>query len=176
MMCAILSPIDPKTFGDVYLHLKGVASDSVTVGEEHHNDIPLPQVHALNCLKDIMTHAKFRAPSERYIGEALELAANCLSSSVWAIRNCGLMLLRACMTRLAPQGPESPPSEMEVNNGDRTRSSPLIVTMRMLQPDIDEPSKSTIRSEIIFAGLDLPSMLDWLIQITQYSHNPSIST
>ena len=156
MMCAVLSPIDPKTFGDVYLHLKSIASESVTVGEKHHNDIPLPQVHALNCLKDIMTHAKFRALSEQYIGEALELAANCLSSSIWAIRNCGLMLLRACMTRLTPQGTDSPPPyELEVNNGDVTRSSPLILTMRMLQSDIDEPSNSTIRSEIIFAGLDL---------------------
>ncbi|CAM1505583.1 Fc.00g112200.m01.CDS01 [Cosmosporella sp. VM-42] len=58
----------------------------------------LPQVHAYNCLKDIFKSsylASIGNPSEKYLPECLELAANGLKSELWAIRNCGLILLRS---------------------------------------------------------------------------------
>ncbi|EKG10898.1 Armadillo-like helical [Macrophomina phaseolina MS6] len=60
----------------------------------------LPQVHALNCLKDIFTNTKLALASEPYVAEGLSLAASRLESKVWAIRNCGLMLFRALIDRL----------------------------------------------------------------------------
>ncbi|KAF7547387.1 hypothetical protein G7Z17_g7765 [Cylindrodendrum hubeiense] len=58
----------------------------------------LPQVHAYNCLKDIFKSSYLTAvgnKSEKYLLQCLELAANGLKSELWAIRNCGLILLRS---------------------------------------------------------------------------------
>lgn len=40
----------------------------------------LPQVHALNCIKEIFTSSKLSIASEAYTGEGLELAASTLNS------------------------------------------------------------------------------------------------
>ena len=60
----------------------------------------LPQVHALNCIKDVLKSTRLREHSERYIQPSLQLAASSLRSQAWAIRNCGLMLFRAVIDRL----------------------------------------------------------------------------
>lgn len=43
-------------------------------------DISLPQVHALNCLKNLYFNTKLGAYSENYVSEGLDLAASCLES------------------------------------------------------------------------------------------------
>lgn len=43
----------------------------------------LPQVHALNCIKDIFTSSKLSTVSEAYIGEGLNLAARTLNSHMY---------------------------------------------------------------------------------------------
>ena len=43
----------------------------------------LPQVHALNCLKDIFTDARFGLSTEKYVADALETAASCLESPMY---------------------------------------------------------------------------------------------
>lgn len=43
----------------------------------------LPQVHALNCLKDIFTNTKLGEASEPFLGSCLNLAASRLESSVY---------------------------------------------------------------------------------------------
>ncbi|KAF2277988.1 uncharacterized protein EI97DRAFT_415834 [Westerdykella ornata] len=60
----------------------------------------LPQVHALNCIKEIFTTSKLSAASETYIGDGLDLAARTIKSHIWPIRNCGLMLFKALIERL----------------------------------------------------------------------------
>lgn len=45
-------------------------------------DSRLPQVHALNCVKDIFTTSRLSASSEMYISESLDLAAQTLNSKV----------------------------------------------------------------------------------------------
>ncbi|CAN9272384.1 unnamed protein product [Alternaria alternata] len=60
----------------------------------------LPQVHALNCIKEIFTTSKLSVASEAYIGQGLELAAKTLNSSIWPLRNCSLMLFKALIERL----------------------------------------------------------------------------
>jgi hypothetical protein len=42
----------------------------------------LPQVHALNCIKEIFMTSRLNIPSEAYIGEGLELAAETLNSKM----------------------------------------------------------------------------------------------
>ncbi|KXT12951.1 hypothetical protein AC579_4056 [Pseudocercospora musae] len=60
----------------------------------------LPQVHAMNCMKDILKNSNLGESSERHVHVALQLAADALRSDTWAIRNCGLMLFRAVIDRL----------------------------------------------------------------------------
>ncbi|KAF2477596.1 HEAT repeat protein-like protein [Lindgomyces ingoldianus] len=60
----------------------------------------LPQVHALNCLKEIFTTSRLSAASETYIGVGLDLAAKTLNSKIWPIRNSSLMLFKALIERL----------------------------------------------------------------------------
>lgn len=60
----------------------------------------LPQVHALNCIKEFFTTSRLSIASEAYLGEALTLASGTLNSKVWPIRNCGLMLFKALIERL----------------------------------------------------------------------------
>ncbi|KAF2400727.1 hypothetical protein EJ06DRAFT_529838 [Trichodelitschia bisporula] len=60
----------------------------------------LPQVHAMNSLKAIFTSTVLGPSSEPYIVSSLDLAGRCLTSEIWAIRNCGLMLFRALVDRL----------------------------------------------------------------------------
>ena len=45
-------------------------------------DSRLPQVHALNSIKEIFTSSKLSAASEVYIGEGLDLAARTLNSNM----------------------------------------------------------------------------------------------
>lgn len=67
-------------------------------------DMELPQVHALNCLKDIFTNTKLGAHTEPFIMPALNLSAEQLGSPIWNLRNSGLMLFRALLTRMCRKG------------------------------------------------------------------------
>ncbi|KAK3718169.1 hypothetical protein LTR37_005284 [Vermiconidia calcicola] len=60
----------------------------------------LPQVHALNCMKDMLKNTRLREQSEFHVPRSLRLAADSLRSEAWAVRNCGLMLFRAVIDRL----------------------------------------------------------------------------
>jgi len=60
----------------------------------------LPQVHALNCIKTLFCDSRLGPIVSDLIGHGLEVAVNCFASSVWAIRNGGLMLFTALLNRL----------------------------------------------------------------------------
>lgn len=62
--------------------------------------LELPQVHAMNCLKDIFTNTKLSSFTESFVMPALNLSAERLGSPIWALRNSGLMLFRALLNRL----------------------------------------------------------------------------
>ena len=153
MVCAILSPADSEMFDIVYLDLKRLAFQPVSVTLKDEDEPRLPQVHALNCLKDIMTHSRFRTCTEQYVGEMLELAADRLSSPTWAIRNCGLMLFQACANRIETQGLQVNRAAVDVTL-DST-SSPLAIAAKLLKPGAESVSELPLRPEIIFAALDL---------------------
>ncbi|KAH9867871.1 hypothetical protein IAQ61_007175 [Plenodomus lingam] len=77
-----------------------VAETLVEAKSANIEDSRLPQVHALNCIKEIFTTSKLSVASEAYIGKGLELAARMLNSDIWPIRNCSLMLFKALIERL----------------------------------------------------------------------------
>jgi hypothetical protein len=149
MICAILSADNLPFFSIVYDDLRTAASQS------QHTDIAdaesnlLPQVHALNCLKDIITNSRFRTCTERHLTELLEISSRCLISEVWPIRNSGLMLLRACMHRLSSSHATQPVPSTS------TREQPIDVAIRLLQHEQADSSDVSHEPEAVFAGLDL---------------------
>ena len=84
MLTGILAPyLDSKFFHDSLLDLQAIADTPVVdLGTE---DAPLPQVHALNCLKDIFTDARFGPSTEAHIADTLEIAASCLKTHMYDI-------------------------------------------------------------------------------------------
>lgn len=83
-----------RAFGDI----EQIAREDVDLASAHESS--LSQVHAMNCMKDILKNTRLSNKSEQYVLVALRLAADSLRSEAWAIRNCGLMLFRAVIDRL----------------------------------------------------------------------------
>ena len=73
-------------FDDVVLDLQAIA-DAAMINSEDFENLRLPQVHALNCLKDIFTDAILGPASESHVAIALEIAAGCLESELYVIFN-----------------------------------------------------------------------------------------
>ena len=68
---------EDKFFDDVIVHLQGVAK--APVGADLSS---LPQVHALNCLKDIFTDTRFGLSTENHVADTLDIAASCLETQM----------------------------------------------------------------------------------------------
>ena len=162
MFNAILSASDPSFLRSAVEQLIHEASLPIPIHDRTQGSSSLPQVHALNCLKDIMTNSKFRAVSEQHVSVMLEVAATSLICPIWAIRNCGLMLMRACMTRMSTAG-------ILTGDGNGTTKGPVDVATNLLDQaspqstaiQTDEKSQHTgtrdpdLVSENIFAALEL---------------------
>ena len=67
-----------KFFDDVVMDLQNLAN--APVGADLGS---LPQVHALNCLKDIFTDARFGPSTEISVADTLDIAAACLESQMY---------------------------------------------------------------------------------------------
>ncbi|KAI1393468.1 putative death-receptor fusion protein-domain-containing protein [Hypoxylon trugodes] len=87
------SNADHPSFEDVIHTLQDIGRRPALVSQTDGSN--LPQVHALNCTKDIFKSSYLSKRAESYLTDCLQLAANSLKSEVWAIRNCGLLLLRS---------------------------------------------------------------------------------
>lgn len=102
MMTGVLSAdMASPSFEQAMAKLTEIASLPARAAETDGSN--LPQVHAYNCLKDMFKSSTLTAAgnkSERYLPDCLELAANGLRSELWALRNCGLVLLRSLMDGL----------------------------------------------------------------------------
>ncbi|OCT53969.1 hypothetical protein CLCR_09615 [Cladophialophora carrionii] len=160
MITALLSPADRKLFSRTFADLTAIAQrpiDDASLREV--GEMKLPQVHALNCLKDIMTNSRFSAAVVPYQDPVMELAAACLSSKVWAVRNCGLMLLRACINRLDSSSslPRQDLRDQSLAGGEG--KPPPMVAFRLLDKAVSLPGNDSHGTsnavEDIFAGLDL---------------------
>ena len=106
LVACILQPSDFPAAADFFHSFIKKASSVVSAarsGETTSTIQEMPQVHAFNCLREIMTNSRFRSASQNHVFTVLELACSQLSSREWPIRNCALMLLRACLNRLNKQ-------------------------------------------------------------------------
>ena len=70
-----------KVFDGVILDLQAIAD---TPAEElpGNEALRLPQVHALNCLKDIFSDTRYGSSTELHAADTLDIAASCLESDV----------------------------------------------------------------------------------------------
>lgn len=71
-------------FNNVVFDLQAIADGPIS-GILDSNDAQLPQVHALNCLKDIFTNARFGASTEAHVADTVGIAASCLESHEYAV-------------------------------------------------------------------------------------------
>ncbi|KAI2642567.1 hypothetical protein GGS21DRAFT_498499 [Xylaria nigripes] len=94
----LASKADSPSFRDVITKLQEIGRQPAFVSETDGSN--LAQVHALNCLKDIFKTSFLSHRAEPYLTDCLQLAASSLQSEVWAIRNCGLLLLRSLIDNL----------------------------------------------------------------------------
>jgi hypothetical protein len=120
---------------------------------------PLPQVHALNCLKAIFISTVLGPSSEQYIVSALDIAGSCLRSKSWAIRNCGLMLFRALIDRLI--GSTDTQNLAEVGETKTARISyndyPNLfeIVTGLLTPDLISSDSTEAALESVFPALKI---------------------
>ncbi|KAK6208186.1 hypothetical protein LQW54_007094 [Pestalotiopsis sp. IQ-011] len=89
----LASNAEEPSFETVLSELRDIAQKPAHVSETDGSN--LPQVHATNCIKDIFKSSMLSRRAEPYLTDCLQLAASSLKSEVWAIRNCGLILLRS---------------------------------------------------------------------------------
>ncbi|KAI5868026.1 putative death-receptor fusion protein-domain-containing protein [Durotheca rogersii] len=87
------SNADRPSFPEVIRKLQDIGCRPALASETDGSN--LPQVHALNSIKDIFKSSHLSKTAEPYLADCLQLAANSLKSEIWAIRNCGLLLLRS---------------------------------------------------------------------------------
>lgn len=82
MITGILSAFPHgKFFDSVIFDLQAIADTPVHldfVAEEIH----LPQVHAMNCLKDVFSDTRFGLSVERHAQETLSIAVSCLDAKM----------------------------------------------------------------------------------------------
>ena len=71
---------DHGFFDDAVLDLQAIADGPILYVEP--GDARLPQVHALNCLKDIFTDARFGPSTEDHVADTIDIAASCLENPV----------------------------------------------------------------------------------------------
>jgi hypothetical protein len=99
LICGVLiADRSGALFKRAFAEIEQIARETVDLDSAHESS--LSQVHAMNCMKDILKNTRLSNKSEQYVLVALRLAADSLRSEAWGIRNCGLMLFRAVIDRL----------------------------------------------------------------------------
>ena len=186
MVACTLHPNNSRSMADFiasFVEKAAVKINSSGIAKETADSTQLPQVHAFNCLREVVTNSRFRSVSETYILLLLDLAISHLSSAEWAIRNCALMLLRACLTRIDQTRRVDDQAGRDVDNATLgSVAHPLELAAQMLESInpvvLDSLSKLDVRAhestldgpkdlpgsasscpEKVFAALDLVSRL-----------------
>ncbi|KAH3668201.1 hypothetical protein OGAPHI_001955 [Ogataea philodendri] len=70
------------------------------IDPEAATSINIPQVNAINSVKAIIVDSSLSKDSADYVGQALQLSLDRFGSSIWAVRNCGVMLFAALQNKL----------------------------------------------------------------------------
>ncbi|KAK0823527.1 hypothetical protein LTR73_008430 [Friedmanniomyces endolithicus] len=160
LLCGILiADTDGQLLKQTFADLESIARDEIAPDAVQEGS--LPQVHAMNCLKDVLKNSRLGENSEQYVPVALRLAADALQSRAWAVRNCGLMLFRAVIDRLL--GTNSAHTEGEARMQRRLSSDQhpqlLKVVFGLLQSPLEAPEVASARSEGVFPALQLTERL-----------------
>jgi hypothetical protein len=82
-MASIMAADSDKLFPRAMKDL--VAEASAEAQSTNIEESRLPQVHALNCIKEFFTTSRLNVVSEAYMGQGLELAARTLNSNMYAL-------------------------------------------------------------------------------------------
>ncbi|KAL2135275.1 hypothetical protein VTI74DRAFT_9155 [Chaetomium olivicolor] len=161
LIAAVLSAnAASPSFDEVYGTLETIGEKPVRMSETDGSN--LPQVHALNSLREIFRSSLLSKRAEGYLARTLHLAATSLKSEVWAIRNCGLLLLRALIDSLLGTG-ESKASIESGWDGRSVRISynkyptlpgVILSLLRSADGTLDQGSQSGA-AEAVFPALDI---------------------
>jgi len=156
-MVGILLPSSLGEFNGVIGSLAALARSERNTSATTMDDqqAGLPQVHALNCLREIFSNSRFKERTASWLIKVLDLAASSLSSDIWAIRNCGLMLFQTCASRV---GAVADTNDVESCAWVSSNSSEdmAAIAFRLLNSGQQLGSDSP---ELVFAGLDLMSRM-----------------
>lgn len=78
MITGILAAYPTGDFFDVVL--RDLQFIAVTLSRDTANteELSLPQVHALNCLKEVFSDTRFGSSTEKHAAKTLAIAAHCL--------------------------------------------------------------------------------------------------
>lgn len=128
MLASILSPDDPKSFASFVDSF--IVKSHVTAPDQA-NRLSLAQVHAMNTLREVMVNSRFRNAIVPHVQKILTLATENLGSNIWAIQNCGLMLYRAGISRVA-HGDDSPSLDSYAGEPE-SLSSTVILALDLLR-------------------------------------------
>ncbi|RYP50459.1 hypothetical protein DL768_004051 [Monosporascus sp. mg162] len=151
---------DYPSFDVIMRQLREIAERPARIAET--DGSRLPQVHALNCLKDVFKSSALSKRAEAYLTDCLQLAANSLKSEVWAIRNCGLLLLRSLIDCLL--GTNESKAAMEAGWDGRTtkvsyRKFPALPAVLVNLLEMGQQSSGVLigsrTAESVFPALDI---------------------
>ncbi|TKA35051.1 hypothetical protein B0A54_14559 [Friedmanniomyces endolithicus] len=156
LLCGILiADTDGQLLKQTFADLEAIARDEVAPDAVQEGS--LPQVHAMNCLKDVLKNSRLGERAEEYVPVALRLAADALQSRAWAVRNCGLMLFRAVIDRLL--GTSNAYTEAEARTQRRLSAEQhphlLETVFELLESPLEAPELVAARSEGVFPALQL---------------------
>ncbi|KAK3676280.1 hypothetical protein LTR78_004031 [Recurvomyces mirabilis] len=135
------------------------------VDSAHAQEGSLSQVHALNCLKDVLKNGRLGEVSEQYVPRALVMAADALRSEVWAVRNCGLMLFRAVIDRLLGTSGAHLEDDQKMHKRVSAEQHPLLLEivldlLALPSKERDQCSTTTTKHEGVFPALQLLQRLN----------------
>jgi hypothetical protein len=156
LLCGILIADTSRSFiHRAFTDLQTIAKAPVIAAADEEGS--LAQVHAMNCIKDIMKNTRLGEHSERHISPTMRLAATALQSSVWAIRNCGLMLFRAVIDRLLGTSEAHLDESTELAKQIFLAEQPevLAVLMGILHDSAEGIDQGSSRYEGVFPSLQL---------------------
>src|SRR5271155_5881814 len=150
-MASILAPDDSQSISDFVKSPAEIAKEptiAFKISDGISEEPKFPQVHALNCLREIMTNSRFRSATEQHILPLLEISTTSFSADAWAIRNCGLMLFQACVVRLERQNSGKLSSNHSVQY--EACCDPLHVALQLLEDakSFLNTSSPTIKSAV----------------------------
>ncbi|KAF2803660.1 uncharacterized protein BDZ99DRAFT_546992 [Mytilinidion resinicola] len=151
---------------------------SLDVGLSKFDESRIPQVHALNCIKDIYTTTKLSSASEVYLSKGLDLAATKLGSEFWPIRNCGLMLFKALIERLLGTGDTQNWKEKRFTRTSRLSYDrfPNLLDIVVRLMTLGEPSRDAIEASFSISSRKTDQAMEAVfpaLQILQQAPPPS---